>query len=156
MHVSSFRDPVEIRCGTVYYQLDEYFSYKGSSSMMRIYLLRVCAVISEVSVVCEVRITQVAAGGPRKNCAQKQEAWKAEEKVCEKPLTIYEQQRDCAESQIASELRLCVVRACFHLYDNTEMGFQASVFPWLYLLCYVCLISPYQLYVFLLMLLMFD
>jgi len=37
--------------------------------MMRIYLLQVCAVISEVSVECEVRITQVVAGGPRKNCA---------------------------------------------------------------------------------------
>ena len=69
MHVSSVRDPVEIREGIVYYHLDEYFSYKGSSSMMRIYLLQVCAVISEVSVVCEVRIAQVAVGGPRKNCA---------------------------------------------------------------------------------------
>ena len=49
MHVSSVRDPVEIREGTMYYQLDEYFSYKGSSSMMRIYLLQVCAVRSEVS-----------------------------------------------------------------------------------------------------------
>ena len=69
MHVSSDRDPVEIRKGTMYYQLDEYFSYKGSSSMMRIYLLQVCAIISEVSVVFEVRITKVVAGGPRKNCA---------------------------------------------------------------------------------------
>ena len=34
--------------------------------MMRTYLLQVCALISEVSVVCEVRITHVAAGGPRK------------------------------------------------------------------------------------------
>ena len=49
MHVSSIRDPVEIREGTVYYQLDEYFSYKGSSSMMMIYLLQVCVVRSEVS-----------------------------------------------------------------------------------------------------------
>ena len=49
MHVSSIRDLVEIREGTVYYQLDEYFSYKGSSSMMRIYLLQDCAVRSEVS-----------------------------------------------------------------------------------------------------------
>jgi len=49
MHVSSVRDLVEIREGTVYYQLDEYFSYKGISSMMRIYLLQVCAVRSEVS-----------------------------------------------------------------------------------------------------------
>ena len=66
MHVNSDRDPVEIREGTVYYQLDECFSYKGSSYMMRIYLLYVCVVISDVSVVCEVRITQVVAGGPRK------------------------------------------------------------------------------------------
>ena len=71
MHVSSDKDPVEIKEGTVYYQLDEYFSYKGSSSMMRIYLLQVCAVILEVSVVCEVSITQVAAGGPRRNYAKK-------------------------------------------------------------------------------------
>jgi len=49
MHVSSDRDPVELREWIVYYQLDEYFSYKGSSSMMRIYLLPVCAVRSEVS-----------------------------------------------------------------------------------------------------------
>lgn len=69
MHVSSDRDPVEIREGTMYYQLYEYFSYKGSSSMMRIYLLQVCEVISEVSVVSEVRITQVAAGGPKKSYA---------------------------------------------------------------------------------------
>ena len=69
MHVSFFKDPIEIREGTLYYQLDEYFSYKESSSMMRIYLLQVCAVISEVSVVCEVRITQVGAGGPKKKCA---------------------------------------------------------------------------------------
>ena len=49
MHVSSDRDPDEIGEGTVYYQLDEYFSYGGSLSMMRIYLLQVCAVRSEVS-----------------------------------------------------------------------------------------------------------
>ena len=33
----------------MYYQLDEYFSYKRSSSMMTIYLLQVCAVRSKVS-----------------------------------------------------------------------------------------------------------
>ena len=33
MHVSLDRDPVEIKEGTLYYQLDEFFSYKGSSSM---------------------------------------------------------------------------------------------------------------------------
>ena len=66
MHGNSDRDPVEIREGTIYYQLDEYFSYKGSSSMMRIDLFQVCVVILEVNVVCEVRITQVVAGGPRK------------------------------------------------------------------------------------------
>ena len=71
MHGSSDKDPVEIREGTMYYQLDEYFSYKGSSSMMRIYLLEVCAVISEVNVVCEVIIAQVAVGGPRRKCARK-------------------------------------------------------------------------------------
>jgi len=49
MHVSSDRDPVEIREGTMYYQLDEYFSYKGSSSMMRIYLLQDYVVGPEVS-----------------------------------------------------------------------------------------------------------
>ena len=49
MHVSSVRDPVEIKEGTMYYHLDEYFSYKGSSSMMRIYLLQVFTVILEVS-----------------------------------------------------------------------------------------------------------
>ena len=49
MHVSLDRDPVEIREGTMYYQLDEYFSYKGSSSMMRIYLLQDCVVGSELS-----------------------------------------------------------------------------------------------------------
>ena len=49
MHVSSDRDPVEIREGTLYYQLDENFSYKGSSSMMRIYLLQDCVVGLEVS-----------------------------------------------------------------------------------------------------------
>ena len=31
MHVSSDRDLVEVRAGTMYYQLDEYFSYKGIS-----------------------------------------------------------------------------------------------------------------------------
>jgi len=48
MHVSLDKDPVEIREGTMYYQLDEYFSYKGSSSMMRIYLLQDCIVGSKV------------------------------------------------------------------------------------------------------------
>ena len=56
MQVSSDKDPVEIRKGTVYYQLDEYLSYKGSSSMIGIYL-QVCVVISEINVVCDVRIT---------------------------------------------------------------------------------------------------
>ena len=49
MHVSSDRDPVDIKEGTMYYQLDEYFSYKGSSSMMKIYLLQDYVVGSEVS-----------------------------------------------------------------------------------------------------------
>ena len=49
MHVSSDRDLVEIREGTVYYQLDEYFPYKGNSFVMQIYLLQVFAVRSEVS-----------------------------------------------------------------------------------------------------------
>jgi len=69
IHGSSDRDPVEIIEGIVYYQLDEYFSYNEISSMMRIYLLQDFLVISEVSVVYEVRITQVAAGAPRKNYA---------------------------------------------------------------------------------------
>ena len=49
MHVNSDRHLIEIREGTVYYQLDEYFSYKGSSSMMRIYLLQDYVVGSKVS-----------------------------------------------------------------------------------------------------------
>ncbi len=67
--------------------------------------------------------TQVVALDPRRNCARKKEAWRVEEKFCEKPLTIYEKQRDCTKSWIASELRLCVIQTYFHLYDNTKMGF---------------------------------
>ena len=49
MHVSLDRNPIVIREGIMYYLLDEYFSYKISPSMMRIYLLQDCAVGSEVS-----------------------------------------------------------------------------------------------------------
>ena len=65
MHVSSDRDPVEIREGTVYYQLDEYFFYKGSSSMMRIYLLQVFAVRSEVSECVKRPIHTSSCTGPQ-------------------------------------------------------------------------------------------
>ena len=44
------------------------------------------------------------------------------EKVYEKPLTIYEQQRDCTEGWIACELKLCVIWTYFHLYVNIEIG----------------------------------
>ena len=71
MHGSSDRDPVEIREGTVYYQLDEYFSYKGSSSMMRIYLLQVCAVRSEVSECVKRPIHTGDSTGPQGNCTRK-------------------------------------------------------------------------------------
>ena len=46
---------------------------------------------------------------PKKNYARKYEAWRVKEKVCERPLTIYEQQRDYIESWLASKLRLCVI-----------------------------------------------
>ena len=65
MHVSSVRDPVDIREGKVYYQLDEYFSYKGSSSMMRIYLLQDCAVRTEVSECVKWRIHTCGFTGPQ-------------------------------------------------------------------------------------------
>ena len=91
MHVSSDKDPVEIREGTMYYQLDEYFSYKGTSSMMWIYLLQVCAVRSEVSECVKRPIHIGGSTGPQEKLHKEIEAWRAEEKVCEKPLTIYEQ-----------------------------------------------------------------
>ena len=65
MHVSSDRDPVEIREGTMCYQLDEYFSYKGSSSMMRIYLLQDCIVGSEVSECVKMPIHTIGCTGPQ-------------------------------------------------------------------------------------------
>ena len=74
MHVSSDRDLVEIREGTMYYQLDEYFSYKGSSSMMRIYLLQDCVVGSKVSECVKRPIgqfTRAVALDPNHNCAKK-------------------------------------------------------------------------------------
>ena len=90
--------------------------------MMRIYLLQVCVVRSEVSECVKTQIHTGGNTGPQGNCTRKQEAWRAEEKVCEKPLTVYEQQRDCTESRIACELMLRVIRTYFHLYDNTEIG----------------------------------
>jgi len=71
MHGNSDRDPVEIREGTVYYQLDEYFSSKGSSSMMRIYLLQVCAVRSEVSECVKRPIHTGGSTRPQGNCTRK-------------------------------------------------------------------------------------
>ena len=71
MHVSSDRDPVEIREGIVYYQLDEYFSYKGSSSMMRIYLLQDYVVGSEVSECVKRSIHTSGCTGPNQNCTKK-------------------------------------------------------------------------------------
>ena len=71
MHGSSDRDPVEIREGTMYYQLDEYFSYKGSSSMMRIYLLQVCVVRSKVSECVKRPIHTSGSTGPQGNCTRK-------------------------------------------------------------------------------------
>ena len=49
MHVNSDRDPVEIKEGTMYYQLDEFFPIKEAHPWRRIYLLQDCAVGSEVS-----------------------------------------------------------------------------------------------------------
>jgi len=57
------------------------------------------------------------------------------EKVYEKPLTIYEQQRDCTESWIACELKLCVIWTYFHLYVNIEIGVFSWGFPQSILLC---------------------
>jgi len=71
MYGSSYIDPVEIREGTMYYQLDEYFSYLGSSSMMRIYLLQVCAVRSEVSECVKRLIHTGGSTGPQGNYRRK-------------------------------------------------------------------------------------
>jgi len=49
MHVSSDRDPVEIKEGIVYYQLDENFPIKDAHPWMRIFLLQDCVIGSEVS-----------------------------------------------------------------------------------------------------------
>ena len=65
MHVCSDRDPIEIKEGTVYYQLDEYFSYKGSSSMMRIYLLQDYVVGLEVSDCVKRLIHRSCCTGPQ-------------------------------------------------------------------------------------------
>ena len=59
---------LRLKTGTLYYQLEE-FSYKGNSSMQKELSPSGFTFILEVSVVCEVRITKVAAGEPKKNCA---------------------------------------------------------------------------------------
>ena len=58
--------------------------------MMRIYLLQVCAVRSEVSECVKRPIHTGGSTRAQGNCTRKNEAWRAEEKVCEKPLTDYE------------------------------------------------------------------
>ena len=67
MHVSSIRDLVEIK-GRDNVGI---FLYRKLIHAEGINLLQDCTVISEVSVVSEVRITEVAAGGSRRNCARK-------------------------------------------------------------------------------------
>ena len=69
--MSVLLDTIEIREGTMYYQLDEYFSYKGSSSMMRIYLLQVCAVRLEVSECVKRQIHTGGSAGPQGNYTRK-------------------------------------------------------------------------------------
>jgi len=59
--------------------------------MMMIYLLQVCAVRLEVNECVKRPIHTGGSTGPQGNCTRKYEAWRVEEKVCEKPLTLYEQ-----------------------------------------------------------------
>ena len=115
MHVSSDRDLVEIRKGTAYYQLDECFSYKGSSSMMRIYLLQDYVVGSEVSECVKRPIHTSVFIGPQSKLCKEIGGLEGRPEVRERPLTIYEQHRYCRESRIAFELILFVMLVIFPL-----------------------------------------
>ena len=98
MHVSLVRDPVAIRGRDNVLSVGGFFLYRklihaeGITSFMTAQLL--------LSLMCCVRgkFTQVATLDPRRNCTRKKEAWRAEEKVCDKPLIAFEQKRDCTKS----------------------------------------------------------
>ena len=65
MHVSSDRDLVEIKGGTMYYQLDGIFPIKEAHPWRMIYLLQDCAVTSGPSEQCEVGIHMCGSTGPQ-------------------------------------------------------------------------------------------
>jgi len=65
MHVSSDKDPVEIKEGTVYYQLDYFFPIKEAHPWRRIYLLQDCVVGSEVSQCVKRPIHTTDSTGPQ-------------------------------------------------------------------------------------------
>ena len=91
MHVSSLRDRVEIRGRDNVLSVGGFFLYRKLIHAEGIISFRTAQLL--LSLMCCVRgkFTQVAALDPRRNCARKQKAWRAEEKVCEKPLIVYEQ-----------------------------------------------------------------
>ena len=65
MHVSSDRDPVEIRGGTMYYQLDGFFPIKETHLCRRIHPLQDCIVTTGPSEQCEVGIHMCGSTGPQ-------------------------------------------------------------------------------------------
>jgi len=97
-----------------------------------------CVVTTEVRAACEVRITQVEVGGPRGNCTRKEEAWRTKGRHMCCLFCLWVAVRDCTESWIAWELKLCVILRYFHLYDNTDSRVFSWGFPLSILLCFMC------------------
>ena len=71
MHVSSKKQPIEIKGRDNVLSVGRIFLYRKLIHVERINLLQDCAVILEVNVVCAVRFTQVVARGPKRNYARK-------------------------------------------------------------------------------------
>ena len=91
MHVSSDRDPVEIKGRDNVLSVGGIFLYRKLIHAEGIISFRIAQLLLILVSSVRGQFTQVAALDTRRNYTRKQEAWRAKEKVCEKPLTIYEQ-----------------------------------------------------------------
>ena len=135
MHVSSDRDPVEIRWRDSVLSFAGIFHCEYLLHAEGILSLRIAQLLLQVLWVWWGQFTHVASLDPKKNYPRKWEAWRAWGGYILCLFSLWVVLFDCRESRIAWELILFVTWTYFHLYDNTEIRVFSWGFPQSILLC---------------------
>lgn len=134
MHVISVKEPVEIRGWDSVLSVGGIFLYRKLIHAEGIISFGIVQLFQR-SVLCVRWLShRLQLEDPREVTQGNKRLGGLKEGICYL-FSLWVALRDCTESWIACELKLCVIMRYFHLYDNTEIEVFSWGFPQSILLC---------------------